>query len=68
MVALAEEWADESPVQRAVDEALDRYARISTRASIARRDRLVDELKRAIVQAVERAAEADDEEALIALL
>jgi hypothetical protein len=68
VVALAEAWADESPVQRAVDDALARYAALSTRASAARRDRLVDDLKRAIVHAVERAAEADDEEALIALL
>ena len=68
VVALAEEWADETPVQRAVDEALARYARLTARASVARRDRLIDEMKRAIVHAVERAAEADDEEALIALL
>lgn len=68
VVALAEEWADESHVQQAVNDALARYAALSARASAARRDRLIDDLKRAIVHAVERAAEADDEEALIALL
>lgn len=68
VVALAEEWTEADPVRRAVDEALAQHARMTARTSAARRDRLIDEAKRAIIAAVERAAEMDDEEALIALL
>ena len=68
VVALAEEWSEADPVARAVEEALAKHARMTTRTSAARRDRLIDEAKRAIVAAVERAAEIDDEDALIALL
>lgn len=68
VVSLAENYADELAVQRAVDDALARFAAMKAKTSIARRERLVDDLKRAIVAAVEEAAETDDEDALIALL
>ena len=68
VVALAEEWSEADPVARAVEEALAKHARITLRTSAARRARLIDEAKRAVIAAVERAAEMDDEEALIALL
>lgn len=68
VVALAEEWTEADPVRRAVDEALAQHARMTARTTALRRERLIDEAKRAIIAAVERAAEMDDEEALIALL
>jgi hypothetical protein len=68
VVSLAENYSEELAVQRAVDDALARYAALKARASLARRERLVDDLKAAIIHAVERAAEQDDEDALAALL
>lgn len=68
VVALAENYADTMAVQRAVDDALMRFARIGARTSANRRNTLIDEMRRAVVAAVERAAEEDDEEALAALL
>ncbi len=67
-VSLAENYSEELAVQRAVDDALARYAALKARASLARRERLVNDLKAAIIHAVERAAEQDDEDALAALL
>ncbi len=68
VVALAENYAGAADVQRAVDDALLRFARIGARTSVNRRATLIDEMRRAVVAAVERAAEDDDEEALAALL
>lgn len=68
VVSLAENFAGAAEVQRAVDDALLRFARIGARTSVARRHTLIDEMRRAVVAAVERAAEDDDEEALTALL
>jgi hypothetical protein len=68
VVALAEDFAAAAEVQRAVDDALLRFARIGARTSAARRHTLIDEMRRAVVAAVERAAEDDDEDALTALL
>lgn len=68
VVSLAENYADALEVQRAVDAALLRFARMGARVSAQRRARLIDEMRRAVVAAVQRAAEDDDEEALAALL
>jgi hypothetical protein len=68
VVALAENYAGAADVQRAVDDALLRFARIGARTSVNRRATLIDEMRRAVVAAVERATEDDDEEALTALL
>lgn len=68
VVSLAENYADAAEVQRVVDDALLRFARIGARTSLARRATLVDEMRRSVVAAVARAAEQDDEDALMALL
>lgn len=68
VVSLAENYSDAIAVERAVDAAIERLAKMRVNASAARRRALVETLSREIVAAVEAAAEADDEEALIALL
>lgn len=68
VVSLAENYADDAAVTRAVDDAIARMERLRANASAAKRRQMVEDLSRAIVAAVERAAEADDEEAIIALL
>lgn len=68
VVSLAENYADAYAVERAVDEAIARMGRLRANASAAKRRALIEDVSRSIVRAVEAAAEADDEEALIALM
>lgn len=68
VVSLAQNYADDLAVERAVDAAIAKMNAMSARASMARRARVVEEVKAVILDAIERAAEQDDEEALIALL
>lgn len=64
VVSLAENYADTPEVVATVDQALTRYLAMQATASLNRQMRLLDEARRAIVHAVEEAAERDDEEAL----
>lgn len=68
VVALAENYAEDLAVERAVDAAIAKLDRLSARATMLRRARVLEEVRVSIVEAVARAAEQDDEEALIALL
>lgn len=58
----------EAEVERAVQDAMRRLRALSMKASVARRTALVQELNTQIVAAVARAAEADEEDAIAALL
>lgn len=68
VVSLAEEYAGETEVARAVEDALAAHARLTLRTSAAKRKRMLDEMRAAVVAAVARAADRDDEDALAALL
>jgi hypothetical protein len=68
VVSLAQNYADDLAVERAVDAAIAKMEAMSARVSMARRARVVEEVKTVILDAIERAAEQDDEDALIALL